>query len=290
MNEIRPGKNGLRRIAAFSSGGLAIAAAALMLLAPMSAGATVIIPVKKLGASVGYGVQTGACAKAKLLAAPKWTPSSGLFHTAGMVTAPKCGPSFSYNSAFLNSEVNLNTVIHFKANGNYTITVAWTITEASVWNATPWSSCTLNYKVAYSTCLASASSEIFGYAYLYDQNNGSYFNFGTYIQSFNYTSTQNYSENYCYAGTCYHYGGNSTYGGPSGSFSGTVMQNSTVSATGTKWVNSKDSYSLYVTLYVFLDASAYTQNAKATGTGSAIASMNLATLGNGAHLTSVSYA
>ena len=143
--------------------------------------------------------------------------------------------------------------------------------------------------MAFSACITAASAEVFGYAYLYDQNNGSYFNFGSYVQFTNYTTVENYSQNYCYAGTCTHYGGNLTFGGPSGTFAGTIKQNSTINASGTMAVNNVDSYQLYIVLFTFVNAEAYAQNAKPTGTASASASVNMGTLGNGAQLTSVSY-
>jgi len=114
----------------------------------------------------------------------------------------------------VNAQVGLAASIHFKTGTSHNITVAWKVTMASSWTATPFTSCALNYKVAYSTCAVSASAEIFGFAYLYDQSNNSYFNFGSYINSYNSTSVYNYSQNYCYGGTCTHYGGNVTYGGP----------------------------------------------------------------------------
>src|ERR1700686_4255011 len=172
MNEIRMRGRGARRIAALGSGGAAVAVMMLMLMAPLSAGVTVI-PIKQLGASVSYGVSTGACAKAKQMIAPIWSASTGLFRTAGNANAPKCAPSPSVNSASWNAQLGLQKVIKFKTAGNHVITVGWKIMESATWTTTPYTSCALNYKVAFSACITAASAEVFGYAYLYDQNNGS---------------------------------------------------------------------------------------------------------------------
>jgi len=300
MKELKIRQRGYRRIAALGSGGAALAITMLMLLAPLSAAVTVVIPVAKLGAQVSYSVNTGACAKGKILIAPHWTPAGGMFKGAGSATAPKCAPSPSINSAFVNEGVGLQTTIHFKSGNSHNITVAWKITMSSSWTVTPYTGCVLNYKVSYSTCTTYASAEIFGFAYLYDQTNSGYFNFGTYVDKYNTTSVQNYSNNYCYSGTCYHSGGNSTYGGPPGSFAGTWLGNSTIGAynksagpcsqtSGDCTVNNVDTYALYVQLYIFISVGAYTQNAKGTGAASAMATVNLGTIGNGAQLTSVSY-
>jgi hypothetical protein len=296
MKELKLRKRGYRGLAAFGSGGAAVAVTMLMLLAPLSAATTVVIPIKKFGSSVGYSVNTGACAKAKQMVAPKWSPATGMFKSAGSATAPKCAPSTSTNFGSWNSQVDLTTYIHFKANGSYTLTASWKIIEAVSWNQTPFKGCALNYKASFSSCATSASAEIFGFAYLYDTSNSSWGNygtlFGTYVNVYNSSYAQNYSSNYCYSGTCTHYGGNFSSPGPTaGSFSGTVYQNSTISAgaTSTSVINHLDTYELIIVLLTFVDAQASVQNAKAVGVGTATAAINIGTLGFGAQLLSVSY-
>jgi len=289
MSEFKVRKRGSGRIAALGTGGVAMAIMALMLLAPLSAG-VVIIPAKKLGATVSYGVSTGACSHAHQAVAPHWAAATGQFKTAGSAISPSCPPGPSQNYGQWDAQLGLSAVLHFKTGTSHNITVAWKITMASAWTATPYTSCALNYKIAISECLVTADAEVFGYAYLYDQNNGSYFNFGSYVTMSNYTTVENYSQNYCYAGTCTHYGGNYSFGGPSGSFSGTFMQNSTIGAFGTYAVNNVDSYQLYIVLFALADAEAIVEGAKATGHGSASASVNMGTLGLGAQLVSVTVA
>jgi hypothetical protein len=291
MNANKRTPSNLWRAATFGSTGILVAVTALLVLAPITsaASANYLIPRGKLTAGTQFDISKAACGKAKQTKAPHWSASTGNFLTAGSATAPVCKPSASENSASWSGSVSFISLLKFKASGNYTITLAWQIAESALWNATPYSSCALNYNAAFSTCLVSAESEIFGYAYLFDENNGSYFNFGTYVQLYNFTTVQNYSENYCSGAVCTIYSGNTSSGNNS-AFSGTVFASSVLSATGSNAVVKGDTYELEAYLSVEAYADAYTENAHSTGSASATASTNTGTHGEYARLTSVTVA
>jgi hypothetical protein len=277
-------------MAALGAASTMAAISALMLLAPISSAATASVvfthPFKHLGAQVSFGISHGACGKAHQIKSPVWSNSLGAFLAGGNAAAPVCKPSASQNFANWNSQVYLTMLLHPKANTSKTIVTTWTITMNSTIMAVPYTSCVLNYAVQFSTCAVEAFVEVFGYSYLYDQSNGSYFNFGSFAQMSNDTYAQNYSSNYCYGGTCYHYGGNNS-NGASGTFTGTTTFNSTISATGAYSLTKGDTYQLSIVLFAYAYATAYTMNAKATGGGGAAASLNIGTHGNGALLSSI---
>jgi hypothetical protein len=260
---------------------------AIMLLVPITAGAGAhglsTIPIKSFGISTSYSVSNAGCAKAKQLVSPHWTGTAYL--AAGKANAPKCKPSPSGNYASWDAYINLQASVHFKTSGTHSINAAWAVTESSTWTVSPYSSCVLNYTVSYSTCTVTAGAEVYGYAYLYDQTNGSFVTYpsGSGGQS-NFTTVENYSQNYCYSGTCYHYGGNVTFGGGSGSFTGSFYQNDSMASIT---VNKTHSYTLYVTVLVFADAEAEVIAAHSTGVGTASALVNMGTPGNGARLVGV---
>ena len=279
--------NRLGRLGVWGGGGGALALAALLVLSPLSAGATVIhAPYKSFGKQTFYGIGLGGCGKVKGSAAV-WAAPTATLHASGTATAPACKPSASINMGEYQAQASLSDVMKFKTAGSHNISSAWAFKVSDSWTTTPYTGCKLNYAVAFSTCVTTSEVELYTYSYLYDQNNGSYFNFGTFLNHANYTTQQNYSQNYCYGGTCTHYGGNTTFGGPPGSFTGTMTGATNITVTGATAVNAKDSYQLWIVLVVFVIAEAYIQNAVASGVGTAAASVNLATLGNGATLTSV---
>lgn len=281
--------NRISRLLGYGSAVAALAVTAMMLLVPVSQAAGVStltsIPFKSIGVSTSVSQSSGACSKAKTLTMPHWTGTA--FLTSAKVTSPKCRAQASPNFASWDAYVNLQVPIHFKTSGSHNVSVSWHLTAAGSWLVTPFGGCSLNYNVPQSYCESYADVFVTGYAYLVDANY-SYFNFVSGSSGVNnYSTVENYTNEVCSGSSCTHYTSNYSTATLSGSVSGSSYQNETVGAFGTYAVNKTVSYTLYATLLVIVDVGAEIFNAKAITGGSAAASMNMGTLGNGAALVGI---
>jgi hypothetical protein len=151
---------------------------------------------------------------------------------------------------------------------------------------TPYKSCKLNYAIYESECLVTAGVEVYSYTYIWDETNNSYSQ-GSVSAFSAFGTVENYSQNYCYLGTGYgHSGGNYSFGNLSGSVSssGPAYENFTTASP----LNPSHVYEIEIALLVEADCDTQVLNAKAKGTASATATVDMGTAGLGAILKSVS--
>lgn len=277
-------------MAAYGSAGAVLGVAALMLLLPVASATIITKPFHGWTSGISYSVSQSGCSHAKQTKIPTWHKLTGVFQTGGTAKSPACRSSPSANSAYWGGSLNLNGNLKFLTSGTHNVTVTWKLAMAEAWSLTPFSGCTLNYAASFSTCAAYAEVSIFSYIFITDTSNstwGTYgygYAIGGFLDYYNYTSSQNYSENF--AGS--HYGGNFSYGNNSGSFTGTTVQSSMITLSGTSAINKTDKYTAQIYFSVGADTGAYIQNAKAVGSASAAASVNMAGAAYGATLGSIS--
>jgi hypothetical protein len=259
---------------------------ATMMLSPMAAAHTpVTYTAPYLKAVVSNSIYSGVSGCAKLSQTKlHMSTVTGMGTWAGKASAHTCrhlGPIGGYGSAYSEAQTLLGVPVHaFRGAATpTTVAVTWTLTYSGAVAATHTGSCPAvvlsSTGYGYSYCSASGYAEIFGYSYLIDLTNGSYFYSSNYPSIlYLYNSTYNYT--YCYSFTCYSY--NYT------SVSGTSPMSGSTAATW--WINGTlnhaDKYA--VETYVFMYADAYAQGfPKAT----ASAALDLASSGNGISLTSI---
>jgi len=297
------GKSGIRRIRDYrrqllsaSTGTGAALLALIMVMAPASAGvhpAVVLTAPYKHTAQVDSNYQSSSgCAKGKLLKTAHWVAKTGIGKTQAKATAAMCKGIFGalgtggYGDA--SGEFEIAVPVHMGP-GATSVQAKWTITAAgtesiAVSGACPAITVTTSYGYAYEDCYVSAEAYMFGYMYVYDLTNGSTFYASTYWPgAFNYSDNSTYE--YCYSSTCS--SSNYSYGGLSGGFSGAMSNTWFINGT----YNPADSYALIGYIYgaAYASVSAYGYPAQPGGTfgGSASASFNMNTLGNGAVLNSI---
>lgn len=283
--------NGRRlRLASLAPVLFATATVSVMLLSSASAtvtnGFSYTPPYKTLGASIQVSSSVAGCGKYTVQKTPKWSPSLGILSVSASSKASGCQSPGVGTDAQWYSYLDLD-VPTFKASSNSSVTLneTWAISLAGAWSLTPYTSCKLNYKVALSECLATASVQLYTYTILEDESNFS----AGFDEAFNfvldnYSTVENYSQYYNCNPTCTHSFGNFTFGGPSSGsfvFSQNVYNNFTAPFSLVKG----DTYGVYVVFLVEAYAQAEAVHAKTTGSASAMAAFNMATLGNGAKLS-----
>jgi hypothetical protein len=264
------------------STGLMAAVSLMMVLGPAMAGAvhpaviTVVAPYK--GASTGYNSwSVSGCGKAKITSPATFNLKTGAGGFSGSAAAKTCGKSFGGvgGSGYGSTSSEVQVAVKLPGHKGTTAVAA---TVALAWagsNALVAGTCTTSATASYSSCYRSASVDLYGYAYVIDETNGTY-SYATNYFPGAYNSS--YNDTYCYSGTCYQY----SYGTP-GSFTNSMSftWNFTVKSMVKSHV-----YALWFYFAGYVYASASTYNAVLTG-ASASASLNFATLGNGVTLTSV---
>jgi len=279
-------RTGIRRtnwLARATAGGGA-ALVVMLFVTSVAAGATMVPPYKGSVVSNYNSQSSGGCkAVGKNVAPAGWSSVTGIGHLAEAASAKSCAKSLAgiggSSSGYASGEFEIAIPVKIGSTGTHSVSPTWMFTLADSQAMSVGGKCpavkisATGYGSSY--CDASAEAYISGYAYFVDITNGTYFYSSNYWSGFfNYSSQ--YNDTYCYNFNCSYY--NSSYGAPS-SFSG--------STSHTWWFNGtmvKTHHYVLIT-YVYGGADAYLYGYPAS---SATASVNLATLGNGAKLTSIS--
>ena len=256
----------------------------MLFVTSVAAGATMVPPYKG-SVSANYNSQsTGGCsAVGKIVAKAAWSPVTGIGHFADAASAKSCAKSLagigSGSNGYASGEFEIAIPVHIATTGAHSVAPTWMFTIADSQKMSVGGVCpavkisATGYGSSY--CDASSEAYVSGYAYLVDTTNGTYFYSTSYWSGFfNYSSQ--YNDTYCYNFNCSYY--NSSYGAPS-TFSG--------STSHTWWFNGTmvKSHKYVLITYVYGGASAYLYGYPKS---SASAMVNLATLGNGAKLSSIS--
>jgi hypothetical protein len=295
---------------ALGTTGLAAAVTLIMVLAPASGGivsrSTVLTPAYKGTVSQpGSDISTSGCAKAKLTTA-HWNAKTGLVTLADSGAAVTCGKSLGYvggsSSAFAESYIEVAIPIHAAHNGNNTIATAWSvnIASSSTFSAPACPAKNVNYhpglyQSSYAYCEAGAEYTVEISSSVQDLSNSSWYSNSSYVEAYNDSYMENYTDCYNYGTpTCYNYSYSNSYHASYGYNTAGVASFTPNGASsvigydnGTKMVRSHH-YVLTFEVFVYVDDYAEKQNLLGPWAASGASTINLATLGNGATLTSVS--
>ncbi|MCI4330492.1 MAG: hypothetical protein L3K19_01415 [Thermoplasmata archaeon] len=309
MSGTRTKSMGSGRLLAFGATGFATAVTLLMVLAPAGAGAhpnlTMTAPYKHTAWSPQYYSSVNGCAAAATTKS-LWNPTTGTVTFSDAAAAKVCkaivGQVGSYSSAYTETGGQLAIPFTVSSNGAHSITSSWTVNIASALAKTtggcpkPNVAPTQPYlSSAYAYCESGNEVSFYMSGYVSDLNNGSWYNYnGSYADAYNYsfwenyTSCSNYGTPSCYNSTTgygylYSYGYNEV-GLAAWTFNGATTF--TMWNNGTNMVKGHH-YVLYVSLSDDKEAYADAYNLLGHWAGSASASINMATLGNGAKLNSV---
>ena len=303
--------NGTRRtkgLLAYGSTGLLAAVTLLMVLSPAGASAvhakvTLSAPYKgSLGSGNQYTSVQG-CASGKVTSPPKWSGTSGTISMSEMAKSATCakvvGSVGSYSSAYADS--GMAVVIPFKvsSNGAHSVSTTLNVNLASAFSSA-WANCPTS-KVSYppptnsygySYCEVGTDYSVYTSISVQDLNNNSWYGNYSYMDSYN----DSYWENYTY---CYNYGtpscsNHTGSGGYAYTFSWNEQGAFAVNgaSTLTFWTNGTNMvrthhYVVYISISTNIGDYADQYNLAGHWLASASASMNLATLGNGAKVGSV---
>ncbi|MCI4331330.1 MAG: hypothetical protein L3K19_05730 [Thermoplasmata archaeon] len=289
--------------------GFATAVTLLMVLAPASAGGIHALKVytptyKHTVNQPGAYWSVSGCAKAKVTTA-KWSAVSGTVKAAASTSASTCGKSLGTvgGSSYANGEsyMTVGIPVMVGSSGNHSVASSWTLSLGTTSSYTS-SACpakNVNYHPAlnsysYAYCEAGTYLSVDVSSSITDLSNSSWYGNYSYGDSYNESAYENYTECYnygtptCYNGTSYHYA--NTYGYNEAGFSAFTWNGATTFSlwnNGTHMVKSHH-YVLVISVYFSTEAFAEQANLLGPWAGSAVASMNGATLGNGATLNSVS--
>lgn len=211
------------------------------------------------------------CSQAAVVKAAFFHPATGhggLYDSAAAWTCARGGSSFSGSSAYASGGVGVTLPLSIYASRTHSIAVQWSVSAAGFQNLKP-GTCSLGTMSSVS-CSASAYVYLYAYAYLVDNTDGSYYWASNYWSGLNAGTLRDSSY---YSGVWY----NTSSGNP-GAF--------LLTSHPTFWINASlekgDSYTLSLEVY----GSVSTSTSGWAGS-KADASLNMATLGNGADLTSV---
>ncbi len=304
-----------RRFRRFGSIGFSVAVFLLMLLPPANAGAPVAHPNTVVSApyrgtvsSPSLSTVAAGCAVATAVPA-KWSGLTGVVHTSDSISAKTCLPIGGLaggggGGGTGTSSTGVSVAIPFTvgSNGSHTVGSTWTVTIATVQLQTsggcPTSRVRLNPPLGTSQaslCQDSAGFQFTASAALMDTSDFTWTSFNqSSANSYNSTGWENYT-------LCYNYGTPTCggYTGPTGAVYSTGSNNPgfagftfSGTTTFTLWNNGTamvagHHYLLVVSMGVSATAYASMSNLKAAWTASATASINMASLGNGATLNSV---
>jgi len=300
------------RLLAAGTTGFALAITLLMVLSPMSAGASVHpatvlkAPYKGTASSPSWYGGTQGCGTAKG-SSGKWTATTGVLTGSSTTTAKTCGKVIGYvggyNSGYWSSSVEVAVPIKILTTANHSIGVGATVTSTTTYayNHGACPTKLIHYPPAYGSyqyayCEAGVYVYWELYASLVDLSNSSWYKHNyTYVEAYNDSYYQNYTDCYNYGTvTCYNTTGNHSYHGPFGyNAPGYLGCSLSGSCSFTLWTNSTapmprtDRWAVIVSLYMETNGYASSVNVAGAFLAAATASMNLATLGNGAKITSV---
>jgi len=266
-----------RRLVGFTSAGGAMAVALIMALSPAAAAAghTYHAPYAGAVSQTYSSTSQSGCATGALTAPVNWSSTTGVLTMAAKASAKSCGVQLagvggnSYGSAYGQAEVAIP--IKAATSALHTITVNWKLHAVASTTFVP-GTCTISTTTTFfQYCETGAGVSVYGFAYLVDLTNGTYFYPSNYWSFYN----ESYNETYCYSGTCYNSSGSFGYGS---------LGNVSWFINGT--LNKLDSYAIvtYMEGSAYAFAEAYT--ATLTG-GSGSASISMAGGPNKATLSSI---
>jgi hypothetical protein len=284
------GNNRMRlgRIGVIGSAGALFAVTALMMLVPVTTATSAAIvlshPYYSLGASIQSSNSKSGCGKYQQMIAPKWDKKTGVFRAAGAAHATNCNSPVVGNTGEWYTYLTLEKYLKFTTAGTHNVNISFVVNDAASWNVTPFTTCTLNYKAAFSDCLVSSEVEVYTYTYIFDETNFSY-SMGFTTLTTNFTTIENYSQNPCGASSPCPSGTNYTFGA-SGTSSGS-MNGYTNFSTASAPIVTTDTYELEMSVLVLAVAQVDVESAKATGHGAAAASVDLGSAGRGIQVSSI---
>jgi hypothetical protein len=247
-------------------GGGARGAAGVVLTAPYKGGVT---PIENWA--------TRACGKARIIHAVSFQLATGVGGFSAATSSRTCGHPFGEQGRVSYGQVSGEFDIGLKIpgrTGSTTIVANWTFTATGSAVIAP-GVCTVSPTVSGSQCFQAAIASVAAIAWVDDLTNGS----RTYsTNGWSGLGNASYNDSFCYNGTCRTY----AYGTP-GSFSGSSSPSLWFNITGMK---ASHHYLLVLEVQALVIAENAAYNTPITG-GSAAASLNFATLGNGAVLNGV---
>jgi len=302
--------NGARsgRLLAFGTTGFAASVALLMILSPAVAGIQTHVvlapPYKHSASSANYYSSVSGCASAKTTKA-LWNAKTGTVTFADSTSARTCKGGVagvgSSGSAYTTTGIEVAIPFTVSSSGAHSISSSLTVTIASIAALTTGGCPKPNVaypqamnSYAYAECYAANELSFYASAQVVDLNNGSWYGNYSYASAYNYSYWENYT--YCYnygspacsnftggASYMYGYGYNYMAGAPwtfNGANSLTLWTNGTSMVRGHHYV-------LLLSVSDDKEAYAYQINELGFWAASASASINMATLGNGARLNSI---
>jgi hypothetical protein len=272
-----------RTLAFVSSGGL-MAVTLTLLIAPAALGAgvahpTVIkAPYTKITVATSVSNNQVGCGTDQTVIFPHFVKATGTGGFSDSAKAPGCAslPPNVANRGAATSEFSIVLPIKI-IRSHVAITANWTISASGTEKLTA-GTCVAS-TAAIANCYQFAQAYLFGSAYLVDSLNGTIF-----ASSNNWVGMSNFSQNdtFCTSGKCTA----SVVGGTGGSFSGSTAFTWFVNATG---LVASHTYFLEVDLFGGAQTEIDSYGTHVTG-GLASATLNFATLGNGAKLNSITVA
>jgi hypothetical protein len=281
----------------------------LMVLSPVSAGATVHpatvlkAPYKGTTSSPNWYGGVTNCGVAKG-SAGKWVPLTGAITGTDTSSAKTCGKNVGGGSSgYWSAGVTVAIPIKILTTANHSIGISMSlaVTSASSYahGLCPTKHITYPpalYSYESAGCQAAAYLYLDLGAYLVDLTNSSWYHYNyTSLYAYNDSGWSNYSSCYNYGTpSCYNSSGNFSYHGAFGyNAPGAATCGLTGTCTFTLWSNSTapmprtDRWAVEIYFYSSADSYASYSNVAGPFVGSAAASINMATLGNGAKVTSV---
>jgi len=297
---------------ALGTTGFATAMTLLMILAPASGAlvhpSIVLTPAyKNTVASPNTYWSTSGCAMAKA-AAPHWNAATGGISGADSASAKTCAKSLGGvgGSSFGDASSGMSVAIPFKvaSNGNHAISTSFSVKIASSSSFT-YASCpkfTVTYPPAlnqyeYAYCEAGASLSMYVNLNVVDLTNSSWYGNYSYADSYNESYFENYTDCYNYGTpTCYNYSAANTYNyNYSYNAAGFTAFSWNGATTWTMWTNGTNMikthhYALILSISVSADTYAEYYHTLTHWAASAVGMVNMATLGNGAKINSVTIA
>jgi len=284
--------------------------ALLMILSPASAAVvhpTVLVPAYKNTVSQPNSyMDTSGCAKIKT-GNPTWAPATGVITGSAGASAKTCAKSLGYvgGNSYASGSPTMEVAFPLKvaSNGNHAIGTSITVKIAASSSFT-YSSTNCKFNVHYppatgsyyyAYCESGADISLYVSASVMDLNNASWHSNYSYADAYNDSYFENYTDCYNYAGTptCYNFTGTNSYANAysynAAGFSTFAWNGVTSVSMWTNGTNMIKSHHYVLVLSVGVSASAFAEKANIIGawSGSGVALVNMATLGNGAKVTSI---
>ena len=294
---------------ALGTTGFATAMTLVMLLAPASGAlvhpSIVLTPAYKNTVSApNLFWEVGSCATSKA-AMPHWNAATGALSGASAASAKTCTKSLAGigTSSYGYASDGIGVAIPMKvaSNGNHTIATSFTVKLASSSShvAPPCPKFAVTYPPAlnsyeYAYCEAGADIGFSVSISVVDLGNSSWYSNYTYAEGYNDSYFENYTDCYNY-GTpaCYNYTANyssaGSYSYNTAGFSAFTMNGATtftLYSNGTKMIKTHH-YVVVISVSNYVDTFAESYHLLGKWSAHATGMINMATLGNGARVNSV---